>query len=147
MYRSGNATGWNGSASGSGVFKKIYDSSQINTALAVTGATDTSSVGSTEKWLNPSYTIPSDGLYFIGTRSWTGGTTTKHQLQCALYAGSDRQDSLTMESVVDQNGAAWARVGLFAVVACAQGTVIRVKGDVQNVTTRVTTNIRIKKIF
>lgn len=147
MYRSGNATGWWGSASGSGAFRTILDSNQYTTPIYTSNITGTNSVGSTEKWFNPTYTIPSDGLYFVEAHMWTGETTTKHQMTCNLYAGSELEDKRSNESVVDTNGNAFARVLLVTVVYCKKNTVIRVKGDIIGVTTKVDTRIRVKKIF
>ena len=147
MYRSGNGAGWNGSASSSGVFKKVYDSSQAQTALYVSNIGTTNSVGSTKKALTPTYTIPSDGLYYISAHVSSGASNTKHILVATMNTGSVECDARTAESVTNYAGNNFARASLATVAYCTQGTVVKCYATVENTTTTVSTRIRVKKMF
>ena len=148
FYRASNATGWWGSSSGSGAFRKIYDSSQVQTALYTSGSGSTSSVGSSYKNLTPTYTIPSDGLYFINAHITSNNTsTTKHDLQTRLYVGSTMVDERNVQSVPNYAGNNWGRSNLCAVAYATQNSIVKSTAAITNATTSVNLVLRVKKIF
>lgn len=147
-YRSGNASGgWWGASGSTGEFRRVLDSHQYTTRRYEDLSVTTNSVGPAGKWLNPTYTIPADGLYFVNAKAWTGGTTTKHQLVSELYVDDEQVDKNTSESVTDPNGAAWARTGDYMIMYLKSGSRIRLRGTINGATLTAHVSFRIKKIF